>query len=507
MTRPTAHTRRPLAFTVKPTAHSRLALAAVAGAIGVAGTGAQAWAQNEERRIERAVRQAGIADPSLIPRGGTFEERTYFDAGGYDSLTFLNLNDSDTNSRLLLQNDLVVFARAAIDGGHNFFVRTRFRYREFSPGDSFDDRGDGWTEPFLDRYWYELDTASLDAVEGRPARDWGLNMRVGRQFVDWGAGLVLSETLLAVRPTLTFGRAAIEALAGVTPGDESIVDFDASRAEYNSDTQRGYYGLKLSGRSQDDTEIYGYLLRMQDYNTDTRSRVPNVTQPVDFDYSAWYFGIGASGSLSADTLLLGELVYEGGDSRSDPLLAADGSQTREQVRAFAARAQIIHLLRDTRDTRLSAELLLASGDSDRRSTTDTVGGNAPGTDDTAFNSLGFANTGLAFSPSLSNLWSSRVGVSTFPFRSAEGGGTGDWSLEQFQLGADFFVFNKFNRLGPVDEPTDDTMYLGSEFDLSANYRVTSDLAIGLRWGIFFPGSALEDDKERNFILASITLSF
>jgi hypothetical protein len=478
--------------------------AAIAGC-GLLATAATAWAQNEERRIERAVRQAGVADPSLIPRGGTLEERSYVDAGGYESFTFLNLNDSDTNSRRLFQNELVFYARAAIDGGHNFFIRTRFRYRDFSPGDSFDDRGDGWSEPILDRYWYELDTASLDAAEGRPQSDWGVNVRVGRQFVDWGAGLVLSETLLAVRPTLTFGRASIEGLVGVTPGDESIVDFDASRAEYNSDTKRAYYGLRLSGRATDDTEVYGFALRMQDYNDDTASRVPNVTEPVDFDYNAWYFGVGASGSLSASTLLLGEIVYEGGDSRSDPLLTADGSQTREQVRAFAARAQITHLLRDTRDTRLSGELLFASGDSDRRSTTDTVGGNAPGTDDTAFNSLGFANTGLAFSPSLSNLWSTRVGVSTFPFRTTDGGGTGD--LDDFQLAADFFVFNKFNHSAPVDEATDDTMFLGTEFDLSANYRVTSDLALGLRWGIFFPGSALADDKNRNFVLATVTLSF
>ncbi len=504
MTRPT-HPPSPCTRACAAPRARALAPAALAWTIALAGMAASASGQNEERRIERAVRQAGIAEPSLIPRGGTLAERTYVDAGGYDSFTFLNLNDSDTNSRLLLQNDLVFFARAAVDGGHNFFARARFRYRDFSPGDSFDERGDGWAEPFLDRYWYEFDSASLDAVEGRPARDWGVNLRVGRQYVDWGAGLVLSETLYAVRPTLTFGRARIEGLAGVTPGDESIVDFDASRAEYNSNTQRGYFGLKLTGGDEDGNELYGFALRMQDYNTDTTSRVANVTQPVDFDYSAWYIGVGGSGSLSADTLVLGELVYEGGNSESDPLLTADGSQTREQVRAFAARAQIIHLLRDTRDTRLSGELLLASGDSDRRSTTDTVGGNAPGTDDTAFNSLGFANTGLAFSPSLSNLWSTRVGVSTFPFRTTEGGS--DDGLDQFQLAADFFVFNKFNRSAPVDEPTDDTMFLGTEFDLSANYRVTSDLAVGLRWGIFFPGSALEDDKARNFVLASVTLSF
>jgi hypothetical protein len=482
-----------------------LLLRAGAAALVLAGLTGAASAQNEERRIERAVRQAGVADPSLIPRGGTLEERTYVDVGGFNSFTFLNLNDSDTNSRRLIQNDLVLFARASIDGGHNFFARTRFRYRDFSPGDSFDGRGDGWSEPFIDRYWYEFDSASLDAVEGRPARDWGVNVRVGRQFVDWGAGLVLSETLLAVMPTLTFGPATIEGLAGVTPGDESIVDFDASRAEYNSDTQRGFFGLRISGRDQGGSELYGFVMRMEDYNTDTASSVPNVTQPVDFNYDAWYLGVGATGSLSADSLLLGELVYESGASRSDPLLTPDGSQTRETIHAFAARAQIVHFLRDARDTRLSAEILLASGDSDRRSPTDTVGGNAPGTNDTGFNSMGFANTGLAFSPSLSNLWSTRLGVSAFPFRTMES--TGDGAVDQLQLGADLFFFNKFNRSAPVDEPSDDTMYLGTEFDLSANYRITSDLAIGLRWGVFFPGSALEADNTRNFVLATVTLSF
>lgn len=475
-------------------------LLAVSAALALsAGLAAPAMAQDQvERRVERALRGTERdyrlqVDPNL-----TLAERTVVEVGGFYSLTALWIDDSSDNNRRLYQHDLTLYGRASLDGVHNGFVRVRFPYRDFSPGDSFDGRGDGWDEPFIDRYSYEFDLRRALQVSGGTTSDYNFNVRVGRQFVDWGAGLALSETLLSVRPTFSYlDRFQVEALVGVTP--DSVTDFDSSRAAFDTKTRRGYFGGMFTYLTETGRKYYAYGLRMQDYNTDSRLRSPSgAVTNASFDYNATYIGVGTEGSLGPSLVYLGEFVYALGDSQSDPL---QGAQQREDVRAFAGRGQLTYLFRDRNDSRVQFETLVASGDEDRGSTSDTVNGNRPGSEDNAFNALGFANTGLAFAPSLSNLWTLRLGAATFPFRDSA------W-FSQLQVGADFLVYNKFDESGGSDEATTNKMFLGTELDLFGNWRVTSDLAFNVRYGVFFPDEGIAGAKAaRHFVLLGFTLSF
>jgi len=478
-----------------------IALAAVAACS--LSSAAHAQDRDIERRIESRLRRS--TDQIQISRSNSLSlsEKTTLDVGGFQAFTYLSLDDSEGNNRGLLQNDTTLYARASVEGVHTFFARLRFRHQNFTPGDSFDERGDRWREPYLDRYWYELNARDLispsDSLDGGPTEGGlDLNLRVGRQFVDWGSGLALSEVLLSVRPTLTLSnKLSIEGLIGVTPPDESVIDFDASRVQYNLRTKRGYFGALMRGQTDWGGELYASILWSTDYNDDNESRFPGLG-PVEFDYNPIYLGFGTSGSIGTNFLYQGEFVFEGGQGQSDPLR---GPQARESIRAFAARAELTYLLRDEGQTRLQAEALLASGDRDRLSPTDTVGGNLAGTDDNAFNALGFANTGLAFGGTLNNLISLRLGASTFPFRAHR-------ELSQFQVGADLFVFSKFDEDAPIDEPTYARSFLGVETDLYLNYRITSDLGLNVRYGAFIPGSAISGERDtRHFILFSVTLSF
>ncbi|MGE3108347.1 MAG: alginate export family protein [Phycisphaerales bacterium] len=461
-----------------------------------------------ERRVESRLRRADTARQLDVQQTLSLSERTNVDIGGFYNFTFLTLQDSQGNSRGLIQNDTTLFARASIDGVHTFFGRLRFRHQDFTPGDSFDGRGDQWREPILDRYWYELNARDLfasaraDSAAEQTGSGLDFNLRLGRQFVDWGSGLALSEVLLAARATLVVGdRLTIEGLAGVTPPDESIIDFDTSRAAYNRDTKRGFFGALVRGQTNWGN-VYGSILWSVDYNNDSEPRLP--IGPVEFDYSPVYIGLGLNASLSNNWLLETEVVFEGGHSKSDPLR---GLQTSESIRALAARGELTYLLRDARQSRAQIEVLFATGDSDRLTPSDTVGGNLSGSDDNGFNSLGFANTGLAFGTTFSNLMAVRGGVSTFPLRAHR-------ALSQLQVGADVFVFGKLDSGAPIDEPTRaGRSFLGVETDLYVNYRVTSDLGINLRYGAFFPGSAIGDgagDGERDtrhFFLIGVTLAF
>jgi hypothetical protein len=475
------------------TRSARLTGAACA-ALAFAGA-AQAQDRDIERRIEQRMR---YADPLLAESDAakSFAEKVLIDVGGFYSFTFLHLNDDTGNSRRLLQYDATVYARASWDNAHTAFARTRFRYRDFSPGDSFDERGDSWLEPFLDRYWYELDLRDPTAI----AEDNALafNIRAGRQFVDWGAGLTLSEVLYAVRPAISLGpRVTAEALIGITPSDESVIDFDASRSKYNSDTERAFFGGMVRASTDSGKTFYAYYLVQDDRNGPDSPRLP-IPLDVDFAYNSQYLGLGSYGSIGTQLTYEAELVLERGTSQSDPLRDL---QREENIQAFAARGQLTYLFADANQSRVQFESLFASGDRDRLVSTDTVGGNLAGTTDNGFNSLGFANTGLAFAPSFSNVMVFRLGGSTLPFADRP-------PFAQLQVGMDVLLFAKMEEDGPIDEPTYNRSFLGVETDFYLNYRITSDLSLGLRYGAFFPGSAIAGDRDvRHFVLLGVTLSF
>ncbi len=480
----------------------------VAGsAVGLVAASPVAHAQAQQRQFERAIREAQGLDDRYeyrvkVDKDLGFTERNLFEVGGYANFTFIHLTDRDDNARNLYQPEVTVFGRAVLDSAHTFFVRGRFVYQEFSEGDSFDGRGDEWQEPFLDRYWYEFDLQDMVAANEGRAIDWDINFRGGRQFVDWGAGLAFSEVLLGGRLTVDFGNGfAIHGLAGLTPPDESITDFDSSRDDFNRDTKRGAFGGMLEYTTPTDDVFYVFGLYSPDFNDDPQKpRVP-IAPELDFEYDAVYLGIGANGSFTPQLLYLAGFVYEFGESRSDPLRSPAGGQTREDISAFAARGGLTYVFRDEHRSQLLMDVAFASGDDDRLITTDTVGGNLRGTDDEAFNSLGFVQTGLAFAPALSNLMMLRVGASTFPFY-----GTTDFN--QLQLGVDVILTAKMDEDAPIEEFTDDEMFLGTEIDFAANWRLTSDLTLNGRYGMFFPGPAINTGSHtRHFVFLGVTLSF
>jgi hypothetical protein len=130
-----------------------------------------------------------------------------------------------------------------------------------------------------------------------------------------------------------------------------------------------------------------------------------------------------------------------------------------------------------------------------------MGGNESGTDDNAFNGFGLVNTGLAFGPNASNLLLTRIGASSYPFHDTS------W-FDRLQLGGDVFVFNKLDKEAPIDERTSDDRYLGVETNVYANWKISSDLSVTTRYGVFFPGDAIEVENDaRHFVYTGVTLGF
>ena len=128
-------------------------------------------------------------------------------------------------------------------------------------------------------------------------------------------------------------------------------------------------------------------------------------------------------------------------------------------------------------------------------------GNAGGTSDNAFNAFGFRDTGLAFAPRISNLHVYTLGASLYPLEQHK-------LFEKLEVGSKVFFYHKSSS-GPVSDTTitSDSRWLGWEWDVFCNWRLTSDLSWTIRYGAFMPGGAFEDNSCRQFLMTGINLSF
>ena len=475
-----------------------------AGALIVSLVPAVAFGQARPANLERFERQLEQIRRDTLLRADeslSLQQRTFFDYGAYATVGYLSTDDNLNDNHVLRQYELVGYARMNFDGAHEFFLRGFLTYRDFNDGDAFDQYGDEFLDPELDRWYYRFDLQRHQAAYYGRQIDYNIIAQVGRDIAYWGNGLVLSTDLMGGSLTLQYHGWDLLMLAGVTP--VRTVDFDASRPSFDHNTKRGFYGAMLS-KDLSGHRPYAYGLVQRDYNDhDTLITGPVTTE---FEYNSYYIGIGASGPIT-DKLQYGvEVAYEGGETESNSFVVGGPflspvPQTTDEIQAWAADVRLDYLFNDRRWSRISGEVILASGDDDRLNSSNTFGGNESGTKDHAFNAFGLLNTGLAFAPAVSNMLAFRVGGSTFPLP--------DYGpLRRLQIGTDVFIFNKLNSDGPIDEVTADERYLGWEPDIFLNWQITSDLTMVLRYGIFFPSDdAFGSDEERQYFYGGMTYAF
>ncbi|HEX4504260.1 MAG TPA: alginate export family protein, partial [Alphaproteobacteria bacterium] len=340
----------------------------------------------------------------------------------------------------------------------------------------------------------------LGAKEGQS----NLTLEAGRDLAYWANGLVLARTLDGVFIDVQQGALDAQFVAGVTP--VRTVDFDTTRPGFDYNTRRGFFGTMVNLQVGDHRPyIYGLLQR--DYNTLNETDLDAGISDTRFQYNSFYLGAGSTGALT-DHLHYGlEVAYEGGRTFSNSFRVTEfgiipDDQTRNEIMAMALDGRLDYLMNDPHDTRLSFEIIAASGDSDRGITNTTFNGNAIGTNDHAFNGFGILNTGLALAPDVSNILAFRFGAATFPAPQIA-------AFRRLQIGTDFFILNKLRSDAPIDEPTNaGERFLGVEPDVYLNWEMTSDLTLALRYGIFFPNDrAFGNDEVRQFFFAGLTFSF
>jgi len=417
------------------------------------------------------------------------------DGGGWFSFAFFNYDDvAPDKERTLRQYELRLWGSFTLEGVHNFYVRAVAGYDDWNSGDNPQTyRGDDFRGPRIERAWYKFDYNRL--VRNRTGRDpdVGFVVDVGRDYHEIGTGLVLALPLDAVRVTGSLGNWQVGGLIAKTI--ESTPNIDSSDA-VSTHMDRCFYAVQVRYKGFDRHEPFAYYLWQRDGTT------PRPRDPLQrYDYDSNYLGIGSEGSLAFLPHLryLAELVFESGQG------FPEGVRTRqEEIHAMALDVLLEYLFDVKHHPKVAFEYLWGSGDSDRRlSSSATVGGNQYRTRDEAFNAFGFRDTGLAFAPQISNLHIFQLAVSAFPLEELE-------LFRRMEIGSKAFFYTKDKRDGAISDvtATADSSWVGWEWDVFVNWRMTSDVSLTVRYGVFQPGAAFEDnDQWRHFLYAAVSYSF
>lgn len=463
--------------------------------------------QRQLDQQDALVRQAYLADTPI-------SERLLLDASGTFRYAFNVIDNSQSQSQILRTYDSRLSARADLDGMHRFYGRLRLMYNEWDFGNTAgpgpDSETEGWQQPVGELYWYELDLAGSSLSSSSARSDDSAVMRVGRQYVIWAQGVSLTGYMYALTLDFSMGDIGIKTLFGQTAGQDTI-DWDVSRPGFDNDTKRSYFGVQLEYTGLPRVTPFAYVLAQVDGNAGQTAMLPAGLPiiPTEFNYESTYIGWGATGSIGADWIYRGELVYEFGSTLSDSLDPSGGiapqTQVTDPISAFGMVIGTTWLARDEGDTRLDLQLALGTGESTRLDSGNTFGGPASNTTDHSFNSLGYINTGLVLAPELANIICPSVGWGSNPIH--DGG-----VLDGLRLGATGYLFFKTDAYAPISVPTlvGGPNFVGGEMDLTLDWRVLSDFSVSLKYGLFIPNSTVFAPDEgglRQFLYMGATYSF
>ncbi len=413
------------------------------------------------------------------------------DWGGWYNSYFFLFDDGIESSRTLRQNELRLWAYVSADRGiHEAYARMRMTYTDWNHGDSFTPNEDDLDGPNLERGWYQFDLGR--ALRGYGAYDapFELRFKMGRDLVHAGSGYAIDLPLDHVRVQAEYKDFETNFTVGKTPASTENIDRSRPVADHSD---RNFWIIEERYKGWDSHEPFFYIAWQDD---NTSEDPPNYLQ--NYRYSSRYIGFGSTGELVDNLRYSSEWVIERGRSFGNARY-----MRHDVIKAWGFDHRLDYYFRHKMKPVVSMEYMFASGDSNRLgSPTNAEGGNRNDHVDRSFVGFGFRDTGISFSPRLSNIHVWRLGGSFRPFPDVE-------SAKELELGSDWYLYWKHRSVAAVTDALAGRQsgYLGWEMDYYANYRIFSDLSWTVRFGMFFPGKAFTDRTTRTFLLTGVTWSF
>jgi hypothetical protein len=416
------------------------------------------------------------------------------DGGAWLNIAFFDYeDDAAQKQRTLMRYALRGWASFDIQGIHTGYVRGLLQYDDWHSSDNpTNARGDDFDEE-IERAWYQFDLGRMLALQTGERPPIGFRVKVGRQFMTLGTALVLSMPLDAVRFDVDTRLIDTTVFLGKTLHHSRNID-PSDRVAHRQD--RCMFGMQATYKGLGQHRPFAYFLNNQD-NTNEHPDDPDQS----YEYTSRYVGVGSTGPLVLPNLRYQtELVGEWGQTYSNGVTAG-----RDDICAWAFDAQLSYRFDTAMHPNVMVEYLFGSGDGDRTISDTTIGGNRAGTKDKAFNAFGFRDTGIALAPEVSNLHIYAMGASLFPFENTHE------LLENMEVGTKIFFYQKARPSGGISDSTatNNARWLGWEWDIFCNWRLTSDLSWTARYGAFRPGSAYDggDKSVRHFLYTGMVFSF
>lgn len=436
---------------------------------------------NRQQFLEEDIRRAIEADTPDPQRA----RLTY---GGYVIPQWQEYEGTAGSEDNLRQVDLRLWFDLNFDGVHRVYARTRVAWTNFGPGDSPFSWNQDLLGPNLDRGFYEIRLS--EALRRAGWADWPFasTITAGRQFVEFGNGLALSEVLDGATVRLDFPDWRFTGLAGRTILSRDNIDRSPVVADH---MDRVFGGLQVDYLGLSRHQLFAYWFSQYD-RTGERPRDPLQ----DYEYDSHYFGMGARGDIIQNLRYASELVFQTGHSQNAGVVGGSAA-----IRAMAFDQVFEYYFQHPSDPIISLQYAVATGDDDRLSANSSLFGNTAGNDN-AFQGFGYINTGYSFAPAFTNLQFLRLGGRFKPMPESE-------CFKQLEIGTDFYWFWKQQKNGPISDfrANRPAHELGTEVDLYLNWRIFSDLAVTLRYGRFWTGDAFANSEKRDFVYAGFIYSF
>lgn len=424
----------------------------------------------DDRRREMDERARANAD---------LKQDFLWDYGGWLHSEVDRLDDKpDRAHRTFCYEDLRLYGEVVYNQRYTAYVRLQTDFTDFSKGDQFSGDDNARYRPILvDQAWLDGDFSWDGTV---------LKARAGKEFETIGSGLLLQGVYYAGHVSWASGPFSARVVVAHTVVHDD--DIDQSLPNFRN-SHRGFGGVEADWQFSGDHTFYVMSLAEHDFND-----AENAFQK--WDYDADYLGLGARGHVVENLSYAVEAVYEFGRT------VAAGSTSRDSIQAFAAIVTLDYLWRVDTSPSLEVQYMYGSGDRNRTSVTDVASGSPPGTRDESFLSFGFVQTGFSLFPLLSNIHILRAGGSFHPLESLD-------FARNLELGSYFYYYRKVQSAEPISDPRsfNNSADIGTEVDVFLRWRLFSDLGVSINYGVFMPGKAYDERSNRNFVSASLTVSF
>lgn len=395
-------------------------------------------------------------------------------------------NEKNTEDFLkwTLAEDLFVWADLNYAKTHRVYAKIYDSYITRKTGETYTGIGADNGGPWLSLGFYELNLSEL----GVPLR-----LTTGRQYFFLGTGVAYSAVHDGIQAEIFQKPFYFKTFAAKTQPRQDNIDFSVPGFEKEGD--RVFAGTELSYLGFSNTSLYGFGLIQKDNsssNPDTPSQI--------YHYNSRYAGAGIASSPVKGLDTWAEFIYEGGAGFTD---ASRTALAKTHVKAYAYQLGAKFSPDLPTNPAIRSSYAYGSGDEDRTSVTNTVGGDLDGHDKN-FLYFGYYQTGYALQPRLSNLKLWEIDGSFSPLESVP-------LFKKMALGAKYYIYWKDKTNGGTSDfqSTSDDGAIGNEWNLFMSWRIFQDVTLDLKYGVFSPGEAFPEDSRANthFFSSTVALTF